>query len=145
MAASPEYVSLVISALARLTAADTARDAPTTAVVTAYTFRAATAAAGGKGGRIDTINITATAATTAGVVRMFVSHDGGTTKRLVREFLVSAITPSASVKPWQIPTADGADVNGRLPFGMLFAPGDIIYFTTNNAEAFNVHIEGGEF
>jgi hypothetical protein len=64
---------------------------------------------------------------------------------LIREFLVTAITPSTTVASYQIPTTQGADTNGRLPIGLICAPGDIVKFSTNNAEAFNCRVEGGEF
>jgi hypothetical protein len=120
-----------------LAAANTNRDGATGTYVTVYTFVAS--GSGGKGGRIDTIQIEATAATTAGVVRMFVNGN------LTREFLVTAITPSTTIKTWQIPTTEGADANGRLPWGGIHAAGDIITFSTNNAEGFRVRLEGGEF
>jgi hypothetical protein len=137
MAGSPEYTSRPISAVAAISAAKTNRDGATGTYVTAYTFIAA--ASGGRGGRIDTVSITATATTTAGVVRMFVNGS------LVREFLVTAITPSTTVKVYSIPTTEGADANGRLPVGLVCAPGDIIKFSTHNAEAFQCRVEGGEF
>lgn len=137
MAASPQYTDRPISAVAVLSAANTNRDGTTGTYVTAYTFAAA--AAGGKGGRIDTLTINATATTTAGVVRMFINNS------LVREFLVTAVTPSTTVKVWMIPTTEGADANGRLALGITCAPGDVVKFSTNNAEAFQVRVEGGEF
>lgn len=137
MAGSPEYTSRPISASAALSAANTNRDGTTGTYVTAYTFIAA--ASGGRGGRIDYASIVAPGTTTAGVVRMFINTD------LVREFLVPAITPSTTIKSYTIPTTDGADANGRLPLGIICAPGDVVKFSTHNAEAFRARIEGGEF
>lgn len=137
MSATPQYTDRPISAVAAISAANTARDGTTGTYVTAYTFTAA--ASGGRGGRIDTLTINATATTTAGVVRMFVNN------AMVREFLVTAVTPSATVKAWMIPTTEGADANGRLPLGLICAPGDVIKFSTQNAEAFQCRVEGGEF
>lgn len=137
MSASPQYTDRPISAVAVLSAANTARDGATGTYVTAYTFTAASA--GGKGGRIDALSIVATATTTAGVVRVFVNA------ALVREFLVTAVAPSTTVRTWTIPTTDGADANGRLPLGIVCAPGDVVKFSTHNAEAFQCRVEGGEF
>jgi hypothetical protein len=138
MAGSPEYTSRPVSAIAALSAANTNRDGATGTYATAYTFIAA--ASGGRGGRIDALTIVATgAATTAGMVRMFINA------ALVREFAIPAITPSGTVKAYTIPTTDGGDANGRLPLGIVCAPGDIVKFSTVNAEAFQVRVEGGEF
>lgn len=137
MAGSPEYTSRPISAVTALSVANTNRDGTTGTYGTAYTFTAA--ASGGRGGRIDYLTIVATATTTAGVVRMFVNN------ALVREFLVTAVTPSVTQRTFTVPTTDGADVNGRVALGVVCAPGDVIKFSTNNAEAFQVRVEGGEF
>jgi hypothetical protein len=137
MAASPQYTTHPISATASISAANTNRDGSTGTYVTAYTFLAA--ANKGVGGRIDSVTIQATGTTTAGMVRMFVNT------ALVREFPVSAITPSGTVKAFSVPTSDGADVNGRVPLGVVCQAGDVIKFSTHNAEAFICRVEGGEF
>lgn len=138
MAASPQYTNRVISASVAITVANTNRDGATGTYATGYTFTAA--ASGGLGGRIDAITIVGTgASTTAGMLRMFVNA------ALVREIAVSALTPSATVKGYTIPTTEGADANGRLPIGMVCQPGDVVKFTTHNGEAFIARIEGGEF
>jgi hypothetical protein len=137
MAASPQYATHVISAGVTISTANTNRDGTTGTYGTAYTFISATNK--GIGGRIDAITIKATGTTTAGMVRMFVNN------RLIREFAVSAITPSATVKSYEIPTTEGADANGRLPLGLVCMPGDILKFSTHNAESFEVRVEGGEF
>jgi hypothetical protein len=64
---------------------------------------------------------------------------------LIREFLVSAITASATVAAFTVPTTDGADANGRVPLGIICAPGDVIKFSTEKAESFQCRVEGGEF
>ena len=137
MSATPQYTNRPISAAASLSAANTNRDGTTGTYVSAYTFTAA--ASGGVGGRIDALTIKATGTTTAGVVRMFINS------ALVREFLVSAITPSGTVSSFSVLSTDGADANGRVALGIVCAPGDIVKFNTHNAELFQVRIEGGEF
>lgn len=137
MAATPQYTARPISAVAALSAANVNRDGATGTYVTAYTFTAA--ASGGLGGRIDALTIKATSITTAGLVRMFINN------ALVREFAVTPISPSGTVASFTVPTTDGADANGRVALGIVCAPGDIVKFSTHNAEAFQVRIEGGEF
>ena len=140
MAAVAQFTNDPVSAAVSISTANTNRDGSTGTYGTAYTFRAAGATTGGKGGRIDFITIVGTgASTTAGMVRMFI----GST--MVREIAVSALTPSATVKGYTIPTSEGADSNGRLPLGIVCAPGDVVKFSTHNAEAFIVRVEGGEF
>ena len=130
MASSPTYAGDVIAATASLTTANTNRDGTTGAYVTAYTFRAA-GAVGGKGGRIDAVTCKAAVTTTAGTVRMFINAI------LVREFAVTAVTASATLPAWTIPTTDGADANGRVALGIVCAPGDIVKFSTEKSEAIN--------
>lgn len=137
MAATPQYTARPISAVAALSAANTNRDGTTGTYVTAYTLTAA--ASGGLGGRIDALTIKATSTTTAGFVRLFINN------ALVREFAVSAATPSGTVASFTVPTTDGADANGRVSLGIVCGPGDIVKFNTHNAEAFQVRVEGGEF
>jgi hypothetical protein len=80
------------------------------------------------------INIVATGTTTAGVVRIFVYN--GTNYFLLREVLVSAITPSTTV----------AVFSSTLVFSNLVIPtGYSIRVTTNNAETFHVSAFGGDF
>lgn len=137
MAATPAFTLDPISASAAISTANALRDGTGT-LGTIYTARAA-GANGGKGARIDAITVQATGTTTAGMIRLFV----GTT--LVREIAVTAITPSGTVKAFTIPTSEGADANGRLALGLVLAPGDVLKVGTNNAEAFVVRAEGGEF
>jgi hypothetical protein len=137
MASSPQYAGRVVAAVAALTTANTNRDGSTGAYVTAYTFTAA--ASGGLGGRIDAVTIKATATTTAGTVRMFING------ALIREFAITAITASATLPAFTVPTTDGADANGRVALGILCAPGDIVKFSTEKSETFQCRVEGGEF
>ncbi len=141
MAAAAQYTRDVISASASISTANTGRDGTGT-LGTVYTARSA--ANGGTGARIDSITVEATSTTTAGMVRIFVTDSGGTA-RLVKEIAVSALTPSATVKAFTIPTTEGADANGVLPLGILLAPGDILKAGTHNAETFVVRAQGGEF
>lgn len=83
------------------------------------------------GSRLALLRIHAVAATTAGMIRIFHSIDAGTTKRLIDEIPVSAITPSATVAAfkhdWSIPDAN------------LLADGDCqVLAATEKGEIFNI-------
>lgn len=139
MAFAPQYAGDPISAPATLATANLNRDGATGAVVTAYTFRALSA--GGKGGRIDNLTITAGTATAsvAGNVLMFINSV------LIREIAITAITPSATVKGYLIPISEGADSNGVLIINQVCAAGDIIKFVVTTTQALTARVVGGEF
>lgn len=127
MASNANYAATPRTAVAQLSAANTNRDGTGT-IVTVFT-------AGASGSRVDDLLITATAATTAGVVRLYI-HDG-TTARLWREVLVSAITPSTTVSPFSAVLTNLA---------LLLQSGYSLRASTNNAEAFNVCVtRAGDF
>lgn len=89
------------------------------------------------GSRVVLVRVKATAATTAGMVRLYV-HDGSNA-RLVHEIAVSAITPSGTVASFAaewVPT--GAD-------GLLLPAGYSLRASTHNAEEFVISAEGGDF
>ena len=139
MAFAPQYAGDPISASATLATANLNRDGVTGAVVTAYTFRALSA--GGRGGRIDTVTITAgtAAASAAGNVLMFVNNV------LIKEIAVTLITPSATIKGYTIPVSEGADSNGVLIINQVCAAGDIIKFVVTTTQALTARVVGGEF
>ena len=98
--------------------------------------------AGANGTRIDRIIITATATTTAGMIRFF-SFDG-TNYRAIKEVAVSAVTPSATVpafnSEWVRPNTD------TPPMPLLWLPpGYTLFAATNNAESFDVVAFGGDY
>ena len=80
---------------------------------------------------IEQITIQATGTTTAGMIRFFISTDGGTTKRLVQETIVTAATPSGTVQAFTINVSALAGL-------VLLTTNTILYAATNNAETFNV-------
>ncbi len=81
--------------------------------------------------------VQATGTTTAGVVRLFISLDGGTTWRLWKELLIPAITPSTSVE---------AHRTVYIPDRPLAMPASAkLGASTHNAETFNVFAHGGDF
>lgn len=93
-----------------------------------------------EGARIEGIRVVAEGTTTAGVIRLF-THDG-TNWRLFDEILVTAVTPSTTVKVWE-------PINGYtipLPGGFLNLPsGYKLGASTHNAEAFIIHVAGGSY
>ena len=93
----------------------------------------ATGVADGK--TIEGVRVKAAGTTTAGMIRFFLSLDGGTTKRLIDELDVAAITPSATVKAFS-----GAIIFDR-PLVLPDTNG-ILYCATEKAETFNVFTLG---
>jgi hypothetical protein len=130
MATTPNYASTPRSAVAQISAANTARDGTGT-IVSVIT-------GGTNGTRVEDITVQATATTTGGMVRLFLSLDGGTTNRLIREIPVTAITPSATTAAFR---ADLTDLGIVLPNNTA-----VLRAATNNAEAFNVIVSrAGDF
>ena len=124
MATNANYASIPRAAAAVLSAANTNRDGTGTIV---------TILAGGtSGSRVDDIRISATGTTTAGMIRFYLSLDGGTTNRLLFEVPVTAVTPSATVQSFQtLLTNLGItlpDANAQLRA------------STHNAESFHVAV-----
>jgi hypothetical protein len=123
MAAAPAYAANPRSIdIAQISAANTNRDGTGTIVTVCAGVAAGT--------RVSSVTVKATVTTTAGMVRIYLSTDTGTTWRLYREIPVSAITASASV----------ATFYGRLDFEDLVLTGvsDLLGASTHNAEAFNI-------
>lgn len=116
-----------------ISTAETSRTAPT-ALATLKTASSA-------GSLVTAVEATAQGTTTAGVLRLFISDDGGTTKRLYEEVLVSAFTPSTTVAVWS-----GRFRRMSLAKPLILTPTNgVLYVATNNAEGFTVHAEGGDF
>jgi len=83
---------------------------------------------------IEQIKITSPDATTAGMIRFFLSIDGGSTKRLIFEQPVKAVTPSSTTKAFNI---EIEDLNGLV----LFTTNTILYAGTHVAETFNIFVQ----
>lgn len=89
---------------------------------------------GANGTRVDRINWKATGPTTAGVIRIFLKdNQGSPVTRLLFEALVTAITPSASVK-----SAEGEVVRTDGQPLVLVPSGWTLLAGTHNAESFDV-------
>ena len=93
--------------------------------------------AGTDGTLISVIMIKATVTTNAGLIRIFV-HDGSAFF-LVGEVAVDAITASATVAAFEPTwTPPGTE-------GLMLPSGYSIRVSTEKAETFHVHCEGGDF
>ncbi len=130
MATTPNYASAPRTAVAQISTANTARDGTGTLVDVI--------AGAATGTRVDDITIIATGNTTAGMVRLFLTTDAGTTNRLIREIPVTAATPSGTVQ---------AFVAQLFDLGIILPNANTrIRAATNNAEAFNVIVtRAGDF
>lgn len=133
MATQAQYVATPKNGVAQVTTANTNRDGTGT-LATVFT-------AGSSGSRLDALVIQATATTTAGMIRFFISNDGGTTKRLIGETAVSAITPSATVAAFSTTVT-----SGFMTKGLVMQANSILYASTHNAETFNIiPVVAGDF
>lgn len=119
MSSAASYASSPRTAAVSISTANTARNGTGT-LGTVLT-------AGASGSRIETLTITATGTTTAGMVRLFL-YDG-TTYYLWREVQVSAKTPSAT---------ESTFTSTLSALGLVLGDGWSLRASTHNAEAFNV-------
>ena len=97
---------------------------------------------GANGTRVDRIQWKATSTTTAGVIRIFIKDtQGSPATRLLFEALVTAITPSATIK-----SAEGEFVRTDGQPLVLVPSGWTLLAGTHNAESFDVlPIVAGDF
>lgn len=129
MATSAQYATTPKNGVAQVSTANTNRDGTGT-LATVFT-------AGTSGSRIDALQIQATSTTTAGMIRFFISNDAGTTKRLVGEVAVTAITPSGTVAAFS--STIGTGITGSFLYkGLVMEASAILYASTHNAETFNI-------
>lgn len=89
------------------------------------------------GTRIEALKAVAAVATTAGVIRYFITDAAGANPRLFEERLVTAITPSTTVKVFE-------DF-WLLDKPIVLASGQLLKAGTNNAEAFNIFAIAGDY
>lgn len=125
MAASQTYISTVKTPTVQISTANTNRDGTGT-IGTLYT-------AGASGGRIDSVAITATSTTTAGMIRFFI--DDGVNVRFLCEVPVQAVTPSGTAVAWS--AVVNGDTNPGV-FPLVLQATYELQVSTNNAETFNV-------
>lgn len=130
MASAPSFAATPRVDAVAIATANTNRDGTGT-IGTVFT-------AGASGSRIERVRIQASVTTTAGVVRLFL-HDGSA-YFLIKEVLVTAITPSTTV------AAYSADVDfSDLSQLIILESGWSLRASTHNAENFNVAAFGGDF
>ena len=122
MATNPSFVSTPRLEVVQVGTANTNRDGSGT-LGTLITGAAA-------GTRVFEIVAQAAESTTAGMVRIFLSTDGGTTKRLIDEISIAAATASGSVK---------ATRNSAVYQNLVLEDANcILYASTHVAEDINV-------
>lgn len=138
MAAQPIFAAQPDAQVVTISTANTARDGSGTMGVVFV--------AGPSGSRIDQIFINATATTTAGLVKLYISRtsDVNTTANthLIQEIPVTAVTPSATVAAFARVLNSSVNVD-LLP---IFLPaGYTLRADTTIANAFRVMAIGGDF
>lgn len=128
MASTPSFTSTPRASTVAISTANTNRDG--TGTITSLMSGVAA------GTRVEEVWVQATGATTAGAVRLFLSLDGGSTWRLIREQMISAVTPSTTV----------AASFHRIVFPvLLLRDSDArLGVSTHNAESFHVTAFGGD-
>jgi len=139
MATTAQFVQTPVIEVSQGLTADTSRTAPTNAVLVAA--GPATTSGPGVGKRINRVVVSATATTTAGAIRFWISTDGGTTDRLIVERSVPAITvATGTTPPWR---AEITELVGLVLPGTVGGNATNLYATTNNSETFNFMVESG--
>ena len=140
MATTAQYSTAPTIDVSQVTTANTNRDGSGTTVEIAA--GPTTAAGSGVGKRIVGVLVQATGTTTAGTIRFFISVDGGTTKRLIDEVAVPAITPSATTVAFQ--SMVGGLVGIVLP-GQVSSNTQKLYASTEKSETFNIVVYGATY
>lgn len=131
MSAAAAYAASPFTTSKQLTAtANTNRDGTTGTYTLVRTVSA-------NGELLERIELVALNTTTAGMIRLFLSSDAGTTKQLWKEFVVGIITQAASSETWK----DSLCFENGFPLEF----GQVIYASVEKAETFIVHLTGGKF
>lgn len=125
MGVSPGFITTLNTKVAALTTANTSLTGSGT-VVLLFTV-------GLNGSLLEEIIIKAAGTTTSGMIRIFLKRSS--TYYLIHEEVVSAATPSATVKAFAV----------RVAFYESFISGDEIYGSTEKSENFNVVAIGGDY
>jgi hypothetical protein len=139
MATSAQYVSTPVIEVSQVTTADASRTAPTTTSL--ICSGPSVASASGIGKRILRIVIQSVNSTTAGAVRIWISTDGGTTKRLLVERVIPAITATAGTTPPY--RSEVPELVGLVLPGTVSSNATNLYASTNVSETFNIVVESG--
>jgi hypothetical protein len=128
MAYSPTFTSTPRTSVVTVATANANRDGTGTIA----TLIAGVAA----GTKIIEIDVTPSVTTTAGMLRIFISTDSGTTWKLFDEISIAAATPSASVK-----TSRNTATYSNL---ILVGTTQVLGVAPNNAESMNVTVFGAD-
>jgi hypothetical protein len=139
MANLAQFTTQPIIETASVSVANTNRNG--TGTIVSVAVGPLTTAGNGVGKMISQVLVQATATTTAGMVRFYISNNAGSTWALLEELAVTAATPSGTV------TAFAAAV--PLLAGLVLAGGNgttaqcLLGAAPHNAEAFNVIVMSG--
>lgn len=133
MATSAQYTTTPIVEYVQVSTANTARDG--TGTMGLLCSGPAVAQGSGVGKRISKVFIKATGTTTTGMIRFFISTDGGTTRRLITETQIFANTPSATAVAveYSVPALEGLVLQGQVS-----SQNCSLYVSTEKAETFNI-------
>lgn len=140
MATTAQYSTSPTIDVSQISTANTNRDGSGTTVEIAA--GPTSAAASGVGKRIVGVVVQGTGTTTAGAIRFFISVDGGTTKRLIEEVIVSAVTVGASTPAW---SASVPGLVGIVLPGQVSSNTQKLYAATEKGETFNVIVYGATY
>lgn len=135
MATSAQYSVAPTVEISQVSTANANRDGSGTTVEVAA--GPSTAQGTGVGKRIAAVLIQATGTTTAGMIRFFLSTDGGTTKRLIAETVIPAVTASATAAAYAVSVPVLADL---VLQGQVSSNSCKLYASTEKAETFNIHV-----
>ena len=128
---TPIFIATPKTWYGQVTVANTGRDGSGT-IVTLVTGAA-------NGSAVQAINLWAAATSAANVVRIFLSLDGGTTKRLIYEFEITAVTVSGSVAGFN------AEWIPSLPINLPDANAILYASVHTTGETINLRLTGGDY
>lgn len=139
MASTAQYTAQPILEYAQVTTADSSLTSPTTS--TTVCSGPAVTAASGVGKRINRVCIVPTATTSATTIRFFITLDNGTTKRLLVEKIIPAVTVTAGSTA--VPRQEVPELVGLiLPGGTGGSTCSLIASTSVTATT-NIIVESG--
>ena len=125
----PQFYAAAVADAVQVSTANTNRDGST------GTYATLSTAAANQSKKIEKVIVCAPGTTTAGVVRLFLSDTAGANFRLIKEQLVTAITPSATIECFR----------AEITLGFVMPPGCVLKASTHNAETFNLTAIGGTY
>jgi hypothetical protein len=137
MATQPQYAATPEITITQISTANTNRDGSGT--ITEVCAGPSSARGTGVGRRITRVTISATASTTAGAVRFFISTNSGTNDFMIVERSVPAITVATGTTPPF--RTEVAELVGLVLQGTVSTATTNLYASTNNAETFNILVE----